>query len=41
MRTTPEGEANAYNSLKGKDLNSYLLSTEEADGYAIPRPQGL
>ena len=39
IRTTPEGMANAYTDLKGKDLESYLLSTQEADGYEIPRPQ--
>jgi adenylylsulfate reductase, subunit B len=39
IRTTPKGEANAYISMKGKDLDSYLLSTEEADGYSIPKPQ--
>jgi adenylylsulfate reductase subunit B len=41
IRTTPEGAANAYLDLKGKDLESDLLSTEEADGYKVPRPQGL
>jgi hypothetical protein len=25
--------------MKGKDLDSYLLSTEEVDGYSIPRPK--
>jgi adenylylsulfate reductase subunit B len=39
IRTTPEGEANAYLDLKGKDLESGLLSTEEADGYEIPKPK--
>jgi adenylylsulfate reductase subunit B len=39
IRTTPEGMANAYTDLKGKDLESGLLSTEEADGYIIPRPK--
>jgi adenylylsulfate reductase subunit B len=38
-RTTPEGSANAYSDLKGKDLESGLLSTEEADGKSVPRPQ--
>jgi adenylylsulfate reductase subunit B len=38
IRTTPEGTANAYQDLKGKDLESGLLSTEEADGYEIPKP---
>jgi adenylylsulfate reductase subunit B len=41
IRTTPEGEANAYADLKGKDLESGLLSTEEADGYALSDPEGL
>jgi adenylylsulfate reductase subunit B len=41
IRTTPEGAANAYDNLQGKDLDSELLSTEEADGFAIPRPQAL
>jgi adenylylsulfate reductase subunit B len=39
VRTTPEGQANAYADLKGKDLDSGLLSTEEADGYQISAPQ--
>jgi len=39
IRTTPEGTANAYNDLKGKDLESELLSTEEAEGVSIPVPQ--
>ncbi|MBW2356657.1 MAG: adenylyl-sulfate reductase subunit beta, partial [Deltaproteobacteria bacterium] len=26
-------------SLQGKDLDSNLLSTEEADGYTLPKPQ--
>ncbi|WP_419658071.1 adenylyl-sulfate reductase subunit beta [Desulfosarcina variabilis] len=39
IRTTPEGQANAYTDLKGKDLESNLLSTQEADGYLIPRPE--
>jgi adenylylsulfate reductase subunit B len=38
IRTTPEGGANAYPDLKGKDLDSELLSTQEADGYVIPKP---
>ncbi len=41
IRTTPEGEANAYNDLKGKDLSSALLSTEEADGKELATPQEL
>ena len=39
IRTTPEGTANAYQDLKGKDLESELLSTEEADGKVFPVPQ--
>jgi adenylylsulfate reductase subunit B len=39
IRTTPEGTANAYPELKGKDLESDLLSTEESDGYQVPRPE--
>jgi adenylylsulfate reductase subunit B len=39
IRTTPEGQANAYPDLKGQDLESGLLSTEEADGYTIPTPK--
>jgi adenylylsulfate reductase subunit B len=38
IRTTPEGTANAYQDLKGKDLDSQLLSTEEADGKTISAP---
>jgi len=38
IRTTPEGGANAYKGLVGKDLDSELLSTEEADGYQMPKP---
>jgi adenylylsulfate reductase subunit B len=41
IRTTPEGAANAYENLKGKDLDSQLLSTEEADGRQLPRPKEL
>ena len=41
IRTTPEGEANAYADLKGKDLNSGLLSTQEADGYVLKAPTEL
>jgi adenylylsulfate reductase subunit B len=41
IRTTPEGEANSYDDLKGKDLNSGLLSTEEADGRNFPTPTEL
>jgi adenylylsulfate reductase subunit B len=39
IRTTPEGTANAYADLKGKDIESGLLATEEADGYTVPAPQ--
>ena len=39
IRTTPEGAANEYADLKGQDIESGLLSTEEADGYSIPTPQ--
>ncbi len=39
IRTTAEGAANAYPDLKGKDLDSELLATEEADGLAIKTPQ--
>ncbi len=41
IRTTPEGQANAYESLKGKDLESALLSTQEVDGVTIARPKAL
>jgi adenylylsulfate reductase subunit B len=41
IRTTAEGEANDYADLKGKDLDSGLLSTEEADGYSIPTPAAI
>ena len=37
--TLPEGTANAYEDFKGKDLESNLISTEEADGVSLPRPQ--
>ena len=39
IRTTPEGAANAYESLKANDIESGLLSTEEAEGYQLPRPK--
>jgi adenylylsulfate reductase subunit B len=39
IRTTPEGSANAYQDLKGKDLNNGQLATEEADGKELPTPQ--
>ena len=38
-RTSPEGGANAYKDLKGQDIESGLLSTQEADGYTIPTPK--
>jgi adenylylsulfate reductase subunit B len=38
IRTTPEGGANAYPTLQGKDLDSELLSTEEADGRQLLKP---
>jgi adenylylsulfate reductase subunit B len=38
IRTTPEGAANAYEDLKGNDLDSNLLATEEADGKTLPTP---
>jgi adenylylsulfate reductase subunit B len=38
IRTTPQGAANAYDALKGKDLDSNLLATEEADGKTLPTP---
>lgn len=41
IRTTPEGAANAYESLKGKDLKSCLLANEEADGRVLPTPKGV
>jgi adenylylsulfate reductase subunit B len=41
IRTTPEGQANAYADLKGKDIESQLLSTQEADGRALPKPASL
>jgi adenylylsulfate reductase subunit B len=39
IRTTPEGTANAYEDLRGKELESPLLSTEEADVYEMPKPK--
>jgi adenylylsulfate reductase subunit B len=41
IRTTPEGQANAYLDLKGNDLESQLLSTEEADGKEMAAPSDL
>jgi adenylylsulfate reductase subunit B len=38
IRTTPEGAANDYADLKGQDIESPLLSTQEADGATIPTP---
>ena len=38
IRTTPEGQANAYLDLKGQDLEGSLLATEEADGKELCRP---
>ncbi len=38
IRTTPEGEANAYPELKGQDIESEILSTEEADGKSVVAP---
>jgi adenylylsulfate reductase subunit B len=38
IRTTPEGQANAYLDLKGKDLESGVLSTEEVDGKTLSGP---
>jgi adenylylsulfate reductase subunit B len=39
IRTTPEGAANEYAGLQGKDLDSNQLATEEADGKSMPTPQ--
>jgi adenylylsulfate reductase subunit B len=39
IRTTPEGAANEYADLKGQDLDSGLLATEEADGKTLAAPQ--
>jgi adenylylsulfate reductase subunit B len=39
IRTTPEGAANSYDDLKGQDINSGLLATEEADGKTLITPQ--
>ena len=39
IRTTAEGAANAYEDLKGKDLDSGLLSTQEADGSTLVAPK--
>jgi adenylylsulfate reductase subunit B len=37
--TLPEGTANAYVDLKGKDLESNLLGTEEVEGISLPSPK--
>ena len=39
IRTTPEGAANEYADLKGQDLDSGLLATEEAAGKTLAAPQ--
>jgi adenylylsulfate reductase subunit B len=41
IRTTPEGQANSYDGLKGKDIESQLLATEESEGRQLPRPKEL
>jgi adenylylsulfate reductase subunit B len=41
IRTTPEGQANAYTDLKGNDIESPLLSTQEVDGFVITTPSEL
>jgi adenylylsulfate reductase subunit B len=38
IRTTPEGQANAYADLKGSDIESQALATEEADNAAARTP---
>ncbi len=38
IRTTAEGAANEYPDAKGKDLDSELLFTEEADGVTLRTP---
>jgi adenylylsulfate reductase subunit B len=38
IRTTPEGQANGYLDLKGQDIESQSLATEEADGAAMRAP---
>ncbi|OEU54620.1 MAG: adenylylsulfate reductase subunit beta [Desulfobacterales bacterium C00003106] len=38
IRTTAEGAANEYLDAKGKDLDSELLFTEEADGVTLRTP---
>jgi adenylylsulfate reductase subunit B len=38
IRTTPEGQANAYPELKGQDIESEILSTEEAEGKSVRAP---
>jgi adenylylsulfate reductase subunit B len=39
IRTTPEGSANSYDDLKGKDIESPLMATMEAEGYTMPTPK--
>jgi adenylylsulfate reductase subunit B len=39
IRTTPEGAANSYDDLKGKDIESPLLATLEVEGYTMPTPK--
>ena len=41
IRTTPEGQANAYPALTGKDIESPLLATEESEGAKLPVPKEL
>ena len=36
IRTTPEGSADAKEDLRGQDLDSHLLATEEASGKTLP-----
>ena len=38
IRTTPEGQANAYVCEKGKDLSSEFLFNEEAEGKVMKAP---
>jgi adenylylsulfate reductase subunit B len=40
IRTTPEGAGQCLRRSEGQDLESGLLSTQEADGYTIPTPKG-
>ena len=41
IRTTPDGMANAYTDLKGKELERNLRYRQEVDGYVIPRPKAV